>query len=183
MIYSKVSLLDFEKILNHHLKTKNLCRVNLIPPNDGSVTIILSTNSDYNAVFVDENEVNYRIVHTQHTGGTIVVFDDGITLASLQSKDQKPPSWMADLKSFLKKKGLNVSYVGNDMLVNGRKLCGYSMRSLGDTTFYGTHISINADPGLISKICTKSTGKIPVGLSEFGITRQEVLSALNIEEE
>lgn len=183
MRYSTVSLLDFEKILSHHLKTKNLCRVNLVPPNDGSVTIILSTNSDYSAAFVTENEVQHRIVHTQHAGGTIVVFDDGITLATLQGRDQKPPTWMGDLKAFLERRGLKAHHAGNDMLVNGRKVCGSSTRSLGDTIFHGIHISIHADPGLISKICTKSTGKIPAGLSEFGITRQEVLNALNIEEE
>lgn len=183
MIYNNVSLLDFEAIFNHHVTTNSVFRVNLIAPSD-SITVILSKNSTYNDQIVENDDRKFNIVNTKHNGGTIVVFEDGITLALLQPKHFPSPSWMNDLQSFLKSKNIDSVRNNNDIIVNGnKKVCGYSVRQLPDSIFYGIHISINADPGLISKICTKSSGKVPAGLSEFGITRKEVLEALHIESE
>ena len=40
--------------------------------------------------------------------------------------------------------------------------------------FYGAHISFSVDLEQIESVCTKPMEKIPAGLNEFGVTREEV---------
>lgn len=48
--------------------------------------------------------------------------------------------------------------------------------------FYGTTISINVDVDMINKVCTKKMVKVHKGVSDYGITRADVLNALRINE-
>lgn len=64
---------------------------------------------------------------------------------------------------------------GNDVLVEGRKVIGHMRMYLGGAcNFYGGHISLTVNLPAIQRVCTKPMEKIPAGLSEFGITREEV---------
>lgn len=88
-----------------------------------------------------------------------------------------------DLRQFLAKKieekGVSVSLVKNDLLVDNKKCFGFMQNRIGKMYFVGGHISINCNLDLIKQICTKPMEKTPGGLGEYSITTTNVLSWLD----
>ncbi len=78
------------------------------------------------------------------------------------------------LVNWLSQKGLNVTTDNNDILVDGYKVASTCVTRYGDIDYTGGHIGINTKLEDIKKICTKPMVKVPKGLSEFGITTEEV---------
>lgn len=76
--------------------------------------------------------------------------------------------------SWLKSKGLNAEYVKNDILVDGYKVCGLCITRYGRIDFSSGIIGINTNLDHIKAICKKPMEKVPKGLSEYGITTEEV---------
>ena len=83
-------------------------------------------------------------------------------------------TFMCKLKNYLTDKGLNCKIAENDLLVDGYKCGSYMSRNIDGVIYTAIHISINMDVDLIKSICTKPMVKIPKGLSEFGITTDEI---------
>jgi hypothetical protein len=73
-----------------------------------------------------------------------------------------------------KAKGLNAVYEDNDILVDGYKVCGTSGVRFGRVDYTALFIGINTNLEDIKTICTKPMVKIPKGLSEYGITIDEI---------
>ena len=84
---------------------------------------------------------------------------------------------------YLKNKWLNAEAVSNDILIDGYKVFGWSSNyySQYNATFISIHFTMSANLELIKKVCIKPMNKVPKGLSEFGVTRNEVLQFLNSE--
>ena len=75
----------------------------------------------------------------------------------------------------MKEKKINVIIADNDLLIDGKYKCGsYSSRRFNDILYTAVHISIRADVDMIHSICLKPMNKLPKGLSEFGITTDEI---------
>lgn len=74
----------------------------------------------------------------------------------------------------LKEKNITATMVKNDLLIDGKKFLGDMKQTINNFNYYGGHISIVVDVDLIKDICTKPMQKQPVGLSEYGITQEEV---------
>lgn len=173
--YITITFEDFP-LLYEEIKEKSFfCKLNILPLEDGKIAV---APGNYNTV--GELPDNCVKVNTYHAGGTILVFEDGITLFQF---DNTRPSWCEDLVFYLKNKGLNAWCENNDIMVDGYKVAGYMECGIGagKVLFYGIHISLNVDLSLIIQVCKKPMLKIPRGLSTWGITRQEVLDALCIE--
>lgn len=174
--YQKVKLVDWPPVMRALIKNPVRIAVNATPPEDGRIVVAPGNGNE-----IKELPENCVLVDTMHEGGTICVFRDGITLFTV---DESEPDWLEQLVEFLRSRGVEATRGRNDLLVEGRKAAGYTSFALGDSglRLNGIHISINMDVELIRRVCNKPMYKIPAGLSEYGITRQDVMTALGIEE-
>ena len=123
-----------------------------------------------------------QILRLPSRGGAIVVNGGDIEFAQLKSGES---FWGREilvlLKKYLISKGINAEIQDNDLMVDGLYKVASHASALIDGFCYTTvHVSINADIPLIKLICTKPMKKIPKGLSEFGITAEEMLGVLGI---
>lgn len=75
---------------------------------------------------------------------------------------------------WLKSKSLNAEYTDNDILVDGYKVCGTCITRYGRIDYTSVFIGINTNLDHIKAICRKPMQKIPKGLSEWGITTEEI---------
>jgi lipoate-protein ligase A len=73
-----------------------------------------------------------------------------------------------------KEKGLNATDEGNDVLIDGYKISGLSATPYGHIQYATIHIGVNTNLDYIKQICRKPMKKVPKGLSECGITTEEV---------
>lgn len=77
---------------------------------------------------------------------------------------------------YLRAKGLNAEAKDNDVLIDGYKVFGWASNYYKeyDAIYITCHFTISVDLELIKNVCTKPMNKIPKGLSDFGISREEV---------
>lgn len=127
---------------------------------------------------VDEetcNALGYEIYEAYYNGGTIVGNKGDIAFAHFSYHDN---GWMEifieHFLDWLKGKGLNAVYESNDILVDGYKVCGMCVTRYGRIDYTAGFISLNANLDHIKAICKKPMQKVPKGLSEYGITTEEV---------
>lgn len=121
------------------------------------------------------DELGYEIVESFNNGGTILANPGDIIFSHLDEPDN---DWLARFAvhfvDWLKGKGLNAEYVKNDILVDGYKVCGLCITRYGRIDFSSGIISMNVNLDHIKAICKKPMEKVPKGLSEYGITTEEV---------
>lgn len=79
---------------------------------------------------------------------------------------------------YLKDKGLDAVAVSNDILIDGYKVLGWASNYYENynAIFITLHFTMSVDLEFIKNVCTKSMNKVPKGLSEFGITEDEVIN-------
>ena len=127
---------------------------------------------------VDEQlcyDLGYRVYEMLHGGGVIVVEPGDIDIAHFGDNDNTfRHEFATDFAKWLRSNGLNPIYEDNDILVDGYKVCGIGMRRHGDIDYTTIHIGINTNLEHIKLICKKPMNKVPKGLSEYGITTEEV---------
>lgn len=119
--------------------------------------------------------LGYDIVESYNNAGTIVSNAGDILIGHTNSPDN---GWydrfIAYFLDWLKAKGLNAEYVSNDIVVDGYKVCGMCITRYGRIDYTGGIISVNCNLDHIKQICRKPMKKVPKGLSEYGITTEEV---------
>lgn len=120
---------------------------------------------------------NAVVLNFPNEGGAIVTsagdFDLGHFSKNINNKFGI--QLLEKVKEYLKEKNINVILADNDLLIDGKYKCGsYSSRRFNDILYTAVHISISADVDMINSICLKPMNKIPKGLSEFGITTDEI---------
>ena len=122
------------------------------------------------------------VVHMGNEGGTIVantgdvdigIFTDGYSgdgirdrLISLIAEEVKAQT------------GITMTLSGNDHMVDGKKVIGHGSRMFDGVLYTAIHIAIYTDLSLIRQICTKPMAKIPGALSNYGVTTDFVIRAL-----
>lgn len=120
-------------------------------------------------------ELGYEIMETQHSGGAVVVSKGDVSVIIFGDMGN---TYMPDFASYLvdkyKAKGLDATMDGNDVLIDGHKISGLSATRYGDIKYSTIHIGINTNLDHIKAICKKPMVKVPKGLSEYGITTEEV---------
>ena len=121
------------------------------------------------------NELGYGIVESYNNGGTILANPGDIIFSHL---DAPGNGWLFRFKDYfldwLKGKGLDAVYEDNDILIDGYKVCGLCITRYGRIDFSSCILAINTNLDHIKQICRKPMNKIPKGLSEYGITTEEV---------
>lgn len=130
---------------------------------------------------VDETiceKLGYEIMEAFYVGGVIVVNEGDVAIAHFGKVDndfcEKFKEWLA---SWLQEKGLDATVDGNDVLVDGFKVCGTVKTRKGAITYTAAHISVNVNLDDIKVICTKPMKKTPIGLGEYGVTSEEIKDA------
>lgn len=139
---------------------------------------------DEKSVFVTEiggidaercEELGYTILETQHTGGAVVVSEGDISVVHFGWVGNE---WMHSFARYLIERyrgmGLDASFDGNDVLIEGYKISGLSATIYGHIQYSTIHIGINTNLDHIKAVCKKPMVKVPRGLSEWGITTEEV---------
>ena len=176
MSYLSMPLAELPGFYGEYIKQPCALRLNLTPPERG-ILVAYPEGQE-----VPAGEAGVITICGHHGGGVMVVFQDGITLFDF-NRENRPARWHRQLCSYLQAKGLAAEIAGNDVLVEGRKVAGWMNRFVAEGMLMnGIHISINADPIVIRHYTDKPMEKIPAGLSEWGISRAEILEALEVEE-
>ena len=132
----------------------------------------------HRAYQVDEDTckaLGYDIVESYNNAGTIVSNAGDVLIGHFaQPENGWYDRFIAYFLDWLKAKGLNAEYVSNDIVVDGYKVCGMCITRYGRIDYTGGIISVNCNLDHIKAICRKPMKKVPKGLSEYGITTEEV---------
>lgn len=143
-------------------------------------TTALIGADEYNKDYCDQNDI--VVVFSRNTGGNIINFKEDFNLAIMGEEKEN----MATLKlflekfaAFLKEKGLELCFVGNDFMLENHKVGSFAVKQLhrqngARQSYIVIHLSVVADLEIIKKICLKPMVKVPRGLTEFGLTREEI---------
>ena len=119
--------------------------------------------------------LGYDVLDTRHTGGAVVVSSGDISIIHFGKIGN---NWMHRFAHYLideyRKRGLNATFDGNDILIDDYKISGLSATLYNNLQYSTIHIGINTNIEHIKAICTKPMVKIPKGLAEYGITTEEV---------
>lgn len=77
---------------------------------------------------------------------------------------------------YLRAKGLNAEAKDNDVLIDGYKVFGWASNYYKeyDAIYITCHFTMSVDLELINNICTKPMNKVPKGLSEYGVSSDEI---------
>lgn len=136
--------------------------------------------NDVNFEYCEEH--NIPVYNLQRDGGAIVYFAGNVSWAEVKSNSSRDfkltnIDFLSSLTEYLKTKGINAIQDGNDILVDGFKVasgCAINLPPDFKRTFSCGQICINCDVEVIDHICTKPMKKVPKGLSEYGITTEEI---------
>ena len=117
----------------------------------------------------------YTIYESFNNGGTIIGNSGDIMFSHVADPDN---GWIfrfaEHFTEWLKAKGINAEFTENDVLVDGYKVCGVCVTRYGRVDFSSGFIGLNTNLDHIKAICKKPMVKVPKGLSEYGITTEEV---------
>ncbi len=120
-------------------------------------------------------ELGYTVYEAFNNGGTILTEPGDFEIGHWYTHDNGWCKRFAEqFVEWLKAKGLHAEYRDNDILVDGFKVCGTCVTRYGRIDYTGIHIGINTNVDHIRAICKKPMVKVPKGLSEYGITTEEV---------
>ena len=119
--------------------------------------------------------IGYEVYEAYYNGGTIIGNKGDMAFAHFGAIEN---GWydrfIAYFLDWLKGKGLNATYESNDILVDGYKVCGMCVTRYGRIDYTAGFIGVNTNLDHIKAICRKPMKKVPKGLSEYGITTEEV---------
>ena len=119
--------------------------------------------------------LGYDIYEGLYNGGTLVANRGDLVFAHFYTVNNGwRDRFTKYLVDWLKDKGLNAEYVGNDVLVDEHKVCGTCITRYGRIDYTTIFISMNPNLDHIKAISKKPMVKIPKGLSDYGITTDEV---------
>ena len=168
-------------------KTAQICDFNIHHQREGlliyrpdEMCVLISSSDPMDKEFLEANGI--KTVRLGNAGGCIVAFPENIEVGHF-SKDIDNTfleRLTYEVMAFLKDRGLDVTRNNNDVLIdNTYKVFSTSKATYDKAILFGAiHVSINCDAELIDQICTKPMKKIPKGLSEYGITSDEMLDLI-----
>ena len=135
---------------------------------------VLKGADNLNEEYCKNNNLN--IYKTHQFGGTIINFENDLCVANYQpAHNDFGIRIMKGIKDYLTSKGIHSIINNNDVLIDGEyKVASYMSTYINNCLYTAIHISIDMNLEIIQNVCTKPMNKIPKGLSEYGITQQEI---------
>lgn len=135
--------------------------------------IIVHRRTQVNAEMCED--MGYTVLESYNNGGTIVSNAGDVLIGHFAEPNNGwRDRFIAYFIEWLKNKGLNAEFVSNDIVVDGYKVCGMCITRYGRIDYTGGIISMNVNLDHIKAICRKPMKKVPKGLSDYGITSEEV---------
>lgn len=142
-------------------------------------SVLDGTQSHANYEYVREHGLDLHYLAT--AGGVTVLYEGNLSTGFVGY-----PGWVSSTMSayiawflgWLKSKGLNAYPEGNDILVDGYKVCAFSTNYNKETNWGLATITftVNIDVDLVRSVCNKPMEKVPKGLSEYGITVEDIMN-------
>ena len=169
-----VELKDFAKNISKYLSQD----IEFISHSD-KMYVLRGANNDINEEFCKANDI--EIIDINHEGGSIVLDKSAIGYAYIAQDNalKLQKNFMLRFVDWLNMKGVVAEYKDNDILIEDYKVCSAGTKILSNGLTYTTiHFSLKNDAELISKICLKPMKKIPKGLSDWGITADDIMEFL-----
>lgn len=122
-------------------------------------------------------ERGYRIQNVPMQGGGIVMSNGDIAFGFMTTKirENYREIVLGHIANKLKEKGLNAECNSNDVTVDGYKVIGYAQSELRPYLCVAIAVSMNANIEDIRAICTKEMKKIPGSLTDYNITRADMI--------
>ena len=121
---------------------------------------------------------NIDCVDIGRRGGAFVVNkgDIGIGIVVKTLDNSKALDIEEKFVQYLKEKGFNVTQDSNDVLIDGYKVFAWASHYYQeyDALFITVHFTMSVNIELIKQICTKPMTKVPKGLPDFGLTREDI---------
>lgn len=143
-----------------------------------------SDHAEYNAEYCIKNKIPILPVHTNGNGALVATDGDlGIGVCIPKINNIKYEDILEGLiKIFRKYTDKDICNDGNDLMYNGKKVCGFTFYSTDDVVMAITPISLSDKSELISKICKKKQTKVPgyVDFIDRTSLRQEVAKWLQV---
>lgn len=141
---------------------------------------ILGNNSEKEMCNAKRLGVNF--VQVNHEGGTMITspgdVDVGIFTNGYYGNFLRDEI-IRQIMEKAHKYGYEAVLVGNDMLVDGKKVIGFGSRVFGKILYTAIQISVNLNEELIEKVCEKESHKIPGGLKQYGIDTSDIVDILS----
>lgn len=120
-------------------------------------------------------KLGYKVLETSHSGGVVVVSKGDFSVVHFGKPDNDfVARFSSHIVDWLNGKGLSATYEGNDILVDGCKICGTSRTRYSKIDYSTFSIGVDTNLDHIKAICTKPMEKVPKGLGEYGITTENV---------
>lgn len=142
--------------------------------------VVLRGNNCINEQYCKDN--NIEIYNSQHTGGCIVLGDGDVEFNVFRYDGWDDCNNLRLLVfDFLKQKIPTLAMDNNDFIVDGKyKVASCSSINAGDGFIYtGFHFSVNVNLEHIKNICQKPMVKTPKGLSDYGVTSNQIIEFLS----
>lgn len=145
-----------------------------------SPLVHLGIDEDINEEYCVQN--NIPVFRVQRTGGAIVsnTGDFDFVVVNNNTNTNQIPPLFSKLVHLLVSKNISFKMENNDLLLDGYKVASYAYRLIPNgMTYTAMHISMSVKMELIQNICKKEMRKVPKGLSDFGVTDEDILNILN----
>lgn len=118
---------------------------------------------------------NYDTAEGLYNGGVLVsAAGDLLFIHCGKHDDGVIKLFCESLSQWLRSLGLNSVISGNDVLVDDYKVCGTTITRHGYIDFGGAFVAMSVNLDDIRALCKKPMVKTPRGLSEYGITTDEL---------
>lgn len=150
---------------------------------NGKYGVYISYGEGYHAYHGDGEidrelceELGVRIVDLHYAGGTIIGSEDDLSIIIVFPKFMSMchPVIISKITEIIGKYIPNTTHIGNDILVNGEKICGSMTRTVNDSFVWAAQITFNDYSELIAQICQKPQIKKPTYIDNALLTRDQL---------
>ena len=121
-------------------------------------------------------ELNVNVIELNYNGGTIIGSSDDLSIEIIFPKimSMNHPTMISKITEIISRYIPNCTYVGNDILINGEKICGSMTREEAGCFVWAAQITFNDYSELISKICNKPAIKKPSYIKSLTLTKEQL---------
>lgn len=142
--------------LNRVFDTIDNKKVRVLFATTDNTFVFAGDNSDYNEDYCKANNIPIYPIKT-HGGAIVSVKGDlSVGICVPESIGVDRTFILNKLKDVLKERLGDIEIDNNDILVNGKKVCGSASYKKNGMFMFVAHISFNNNKDLIDKICTKN---------------------------